>query len=63
MPAKAGTEDGELLEGSRCYLWVWCLGELSHHLLISEDPVVRNKSCLSSRFIDLWEFKITLDFI
>lgn len=32
-PAKAGTEDGELLEGSRCYLWVWCLGELSHHLL------------------------------
>ena len=25
--------------------------------------VVRNKSWLSSRFIDLWEFKITLDFI
>lgn len=31
-PAKAGAEDEELLGGSRCFLWVWRIGELSHHL-------------------------------
>lgn len=30
---KAGTEDGELLEGSGCYLLGLVLRELSHHLL------------------------------